>query len=75
MTGVSSSPQYPGSGLFVPITISWGHQKHTLQAFIDSGAAGNFMDLSLAQRLNIPILSLDPPLSVTALDGRPLGPG
>ena len=31
------------------------------------------MDLSLAQRLNI--LSLDPPLSVTALDGRPLGPG
>lgn len=74
MTGVTASPEFPASGFFVPATISWDQQLHPLQAFVNSGAAGNFMDLSLA-RLAIPTSGLDPPLSVTALDGRPLGTG
>ncbi|XP_060786982.1 alpha-2-macroglobulin-like [Neoarius graeffei] len=73
--GVTLSPDFPSTGFFVPVTLSWDHQLHSLQAFIDSGAAGNFMDLSLAQHLGIPTSGLDPPLSVTALDGWPLGGG
>ena len=75
MTGVTTSPDLPSTGFFIPVTISWKDQSHSLQAFIDSGAAGNFMDFSLAQRLKIPTTGLDSPLSVTALDGRPLGKG
>ncbi len=42
---------------------------------MDSGAAGNFMDFSLARSLKVPSDSLATPLTVNALDGRPLGPG
>jgi len=55
------------SGLIFPITTSWGNQKHQLKALVDSGAAGNFMDLSLARSLQIPSDSLETPLTVTAL--------
>lgn len=44
-------------------------------AFIDSGAAGNFMDFTLASQLKIQPITLHDPLTVTALDGRPLGSG
>ncbi|KAL1278510.1 hypothetical protein QQF64_025183 [Cirrhinus molitorella] len=42
---------------------------------IDSGAAGDFLDLSLAKKLGIPTQILSYPQAVTALDGRPLEPG
>ncbi len=42
---------------------------------IDSGAAGDFLDLSLAKELGIPTQLLPHPQAVTALDGRPLEPG
>ena len=61
------------SCLQIPVTISWEHQQHPLQALVDSGAAGNFMDLTLASKLHL--TSLDHPLTVTALNGRPLGRG
>ena len=44
-------------------------------AWVYSGAAGNFIDVSLARRLNLPSEPLSSPLVVTALDGRPLGHG
>ncbi|KAL0146466.1 hypothetical protein M9458_058229 [Cirrhinus mrigala] len=58
-----------------PVTISQGDQQHQLQAFIDSGAAGNFMDVDVAKDLGIKTLTLQRALSITALDGRPLGSG
>ncbi len=42
---------------------------------IDSGTAGNFMDISHANSLQIHNNSLPAPLTVIALDGRPLAPG
>ncbi|MGL5294568.1 MAG: retropepsin-like aspartic protease [Aeromonas sp.] len=59
----------------LPITLTWGNQRHQIEALVDSGAAGNFMDLDLAERLKIPSEPLPTPLVVTALDGRPLGSG
>ncbi|KAL0193301.1 hypothetical protein M9458_011597, partial [Cirrhinus mrigala] len=44
-------------------------------ALIDSGAAGNFMDLDFAKAQGLSLIPCTSPLSVPALDGRPLGPG
>ena len=71
MTGATLT--FSTSCLQIPVTISWEHQQHPLQAPVDSGAAGNFMDLTLASKLHL--TSLDHPLTVTALNGRPLGRG
>ncbi len=61
--------------LAVPATLSWVGHQHLVQAMIDSGAAGDFLDLSLAKELGIPTQLLPHPQAVTALDGRPLEPG
>ncbi len=61
--------------LAVPATLSWGGHQHLVQAMIDSGTAGDFLDLSLAKELGIPTQLLPHPQAVTALDGRPLEPG
>lgn len=45
-----------------------------MKALVDSGAAGNFMDATLAEGLKIPSDPLPCPLVVTAMDGRPLSP-
>ncbi len=59
----------------VPATLSWEGHQHLVQAMIDSGATGNFLDLSFAKELGIPTQLLPHPQAVTALDGRPLKPG
>uniref|UniRef100_A0A3B3BMY4 Gypsy retrotransposon integrase-like protein 1 n=1 Tax=Oryzias melastigma TaxID=30732 RepID=A0A3B3BMY4_ORYME len=59
----------------LPVTLCFdGHVVKT-QAMIDSGAAGNFIDLAFARTHNVPLLSCNARVAVTALDGRPLGPG
>uniref|UniRef100_A0A4W5QR03 ribonuclease H n=1 Tax=Hucho hucho TaxID=62062 RepID=A0A4W5QR03_9TELE len=45
------------------------------KALVDSGAAGNFIDRSFAHSLGIPIVPVDIPFHVHALDSRPLGSG
>jgi hypothetical protein len=54
-------PEYPGPPLS--------------PALVDSGAAGNFLDQSVALSLRIPLVPLQPPIPVLALDNRPLGTG
>ncbi|KAI2661127.1 Transposon Tf2-6 polyprotein [Labeo rohita] len=49
-----------------------GHQRIETTAFVDSGAAGNFIDQAYAAQLGIVTEALSQPLNVTALDGRPL---
>ncbi|KAI2665727.1 Transposon Tf2-9 polyprotein [Labeo rohita] len=72
-TRVDTTPS-SSSGIFLPVTISQGDQQHQLQAFIDSGAAGN-LDVDVAKDLSIKTLTLQRALSITALDDRPLGSG
>lgn len=52
-----------------------GQQHHQVCAFVDSGAAGNFMDFKMAQSLAIHPVTLQEPLNITAVDGSPLGSG
>ena len=75
MTGATFSSQSPDQAVLVPTTISWGKYQHNCQALVDSGAAGNFIDGTLARKLNIPLVTLERPLTITALDGRALGKG
>jgi hypothetical protein len=49
------------------------HSQH--KELVDSGAAGNFIDRSMEIRLGIPIVPVDMPFPVHALDRRPLGSG
>lgn len=48
-------------------------ESHYFPAIIDSGAADNFMDETMAQLLNIPLVPLTGTLTVKALDGTLLG--
>ncbi len=75
MTREATSSHLASSGALLNTYILWNYQSHPLKAFIDSGAAGNFMYLEVARHLRVPLTNLDDPLTITALDGRPLGSG
>ncbi|KAI2660885.1 Transposon Tf2-9 polyprotein [Labeo rohita] len=49
-----------------------GHQRIVTTAFVDSGAAGNFIDRAYAAQLGIETEVLTQPLKITAIDGHPL---
>ncbi len=61
--------------LMVPISLISSGVAVETTALIDSGAAGNFIDINFAKSHNFPLISCETRLAVTALDGRPLGPG
>uniref|UniRef100_A0AAY4E1C8 Retrotransposon gag domain-containing protein n=1 Tax=Denticeps clupeoides TaxID=299321 RepID=A0AAY4E1C8_9TELE len=44
-------------------------------AFVDSGAAGNFIDHSFIQQHHIPLELLPSPLTITSVDGHPISAG
>ena len=63
------------SRTFFDVTVQWGHFSRRVRALVDSGAAGNLMDEGLAQGWGVPLMDLNEPVPVRALDGRPLGSG
>ncbi len=75
VTREATSPHSACSGALLNTYILWNYQSLPLKAFIDSRAAGNFIDVEVARHLRVPLTNLDDPLTITALDGRPLGSG
>lgn len=73
--GPTFTPKSTPARVLLFSSLSWGGQQHTLQSLADSGAASNFIDLSLAKNLQIPLVNFELPLTVTALDRRLLGNG
>uniref|UniRef100_A0A3B1IBQ3 Gypsy retrotransposon integrase-like protein 1 n=1 Tax=Astyanax mexicanus TaxID=7994 RepID=A0A3B1IBQ3_ASTMX len=61
--------------MLLRVSVWWCSESFSLSALVDSGAAGNFMDIGLARKLQIPLNTCHTPLSIKALDGRPLGDG
>uniref|UniRef100_A0A9J8AHZ8 ribonuclease H n=1 Tax=Cyprinus carpio carpio TaxID=630221 RepID=A0A9J8AHZ8_CYPCA len=59
----------------VPVVINIEGRRVDTDAMIDSGAAGNFNDISFAETHDIPLLSCESRVAVAALDGHPLGSG
>ncbi|KAL0155996.1 hypothetical protein M9458_047242, partial [Cirrhinus mrigala] len=65
-------PEPVSSRLLLQVSILLGHQRIETTAFVDSGAAGNFIDQAYAAQMGIVTEALSQPLKVTAIDGRPL---
>ncbi|KAI2661862.1 Transposon Tf2-9 polyprotein [Labeo rohita] len=58
--------------MLLQVSILVGHQRIVTTAFVDSGAAGNFINQDYAAQLGIETEVLSQPLTITAIDGRPL---
>lgn len=70
-----SHPEPSVAHMFVSVTFPEfsPHSQH--KVLVDSGAAGNFIDRALAHSLRTPIVPVDVPFPVRALDSLPLGSG
>ena len=61
------------SGLHLPGVLKWGDSQSRqapVNAFVDSGAAENFLDLSWALKLQLPIELNPSPRMVQSIDGE-----
>ncbi|KAL0185465.1 hypothetical protein M9458_021162, partial [Cirrhinus mrigala] len=67
-----SYPESAISRLLLQVSILLGYQRIVTTAFVDSGAAGNFIDQAYAAQLGAVTEVLSQPLNITAIDGRPL---
>ncbi len=70
-----SADHNPTNSFEIPITITNNNESTATMAMIDSGAAGNFIDISFAKAHNLPLVPCESQVAVAALDGRPLGSG
>ncbi len=61
--------------LNIPISLTNDYVMVETTALIDSGAAGNFIDINFANLHKLSLLPCESRLAVAALDGRPLGTG
>ena len=62
--------------LTISVTLIISPQKRILvNIMLDSGATGNFLDLALAAKMGVPIISKDLPEAVRAVDGSDLSSG
>uniref|UniRef100_A0A674DJ42 Retrotransposon gag domain-containing protein n=1 Tax=Salmo trutta TaxID=8032 RepID=A0A674DJ42_SALTR len=68
-------PEPPVDHMYTSICFPDFSPHFQYRALVDSSAAGSFMDRGLAKRLGIPLVQLDHPFPVHALDSRPLGSG
>ncbi len=60
------------STTLLPVRLQWAAGRHDCMALLDSRAEGNLLDISLAQLLHIPMVSLRHKISVSAVDGQSL---
>uniref|UniRef100_A0A8C7ITY4 Retrotransposon gag domain-containing protein n=1 Tax=Oncorhynchus kisutch TaxID=8019 RepID=A0A8C7ITY4_ONCKI len=70
-----SHPEPSAALMFVSVSFPDFSLHSQYKALVDSGAAGNFINKSLAHSLGIPIVPVDMPFPIHALDSRPLGSG
>lgn len=69
MIAQKSIPHPMGVFLQAKLTGGGGDQPTDLEAFIDSEAAGNFINEALVTHLGLPVDPLPYPIPVLALDG------
>lgn len=71
----SVSSEYPSNCLKIPIQITHNGRVVSTHALLDSGAAGNFISDTFTHEHNIQLTNCHSPLTVEALDGKPIGGG
>ncbi len=67
--GASPCPESPKSRTLLPVSVKYQDTIHSCSALIDSGAEGNFLDISVAAQWSIPAIPLPSPISVRSLNG------
>uniref|UniRef100_A0AAY4CER3 Gypsy retrotransposon integrase-like protein 1 n=3 Tax=Denticeps clupeoides TaxID=299321 RepID=A0AAY4CER3_9TELE len=65
----------PTSRLTLPAVLECHQRSISTTAFVDSGAAGNFIDHSFIRQHHIPLELLPNPLTITSVDGHPISAG
>lgn len=60
------------STTLLPVRLQWATSHHNGFALLDSGADGNFLDITLAHKLKVPVIPLTQPISVNDLGGQAL---
>uniref|UniRef100_A0A8C5P8S8 Retrotransposon gag domain-containing protein n=1 Tax=Leptobrachium leishanense TaxID=445787 RepID=A0A8C5P8S8_9ANUR len=69
------SPLLPMPHLLLPISLQWQQKTFPLQAMVDSGASGCFMDTTLATCISLPLSNKEIPVEIRLVDGSPLSSG
>lgn len=64
-----------GNSLLIPAVLSSGGTSMAIKAFIDSGAAANFLDISVARSLGVVPVPLPTPIVLRGVDGQQLSSG
>ncbi len=65
----ASCPESPKSRTLLPVAVKYQDTIQSCSALIDSGAEGNFLDISVAAQWGIPAIPLPSPISVHSLNG------
>lgn len=58
------------SATFLPVRLQWANPHHSCLTLLDSGAEENFLDITSAHQLKVPVIPLILPLSVNALGDK-----
>ena len=69
---MGGSLRHSSTCLTLPVTLIMGGDTHNSQVFVDLGAEQNLIAPDLVKELQLPLLSLNTPLAVRALDGKAL---
>uniref|UniRef100_A0A8C5R0Q2 ribonuclease H n=1 Tax=Leptobrachium leishanense TaxID=445787 RepID=A0A8C5R0Q2_9ANUR len=69
------SPLLPMPHLLLPISLQWQQRTFPLQAMVDSGASGCFMDATLATCISLPMSNKEIPVEIRLVDGSTLSSG
>ncbi len=72
LLGGISAEKTSSTSTLLPVRLRWSTHLHDCRALLDSGAEGNFMDLTFARKLQIPLRPLTHKISVYALNGQEL---
>ncbi len=67
--GASPCFESPKSRTLLPVSVKYKDTIHSCSALVDSGAEGNFLDISVAAQWGIPAIPLPSPISVRSLNG------
>lgn len=59
----------------IPVRIWYSGSVFTLPVLINSGVAGNFIDQDSVACLQLPVIQLQRPIKVSAINGHPVGSG
>lgn len=72
LSGRISAKKTSSTSTLLPVKLRWSTLPHASHALLDFGAEGNFIDHTIALKLQIPLTSLTHPIAPFTLNGHRL---